>query len=115
MILTATSRIERMRILQHHDMVTGGAIVGANVFGERHRAPRRSARRPHRAGRRHKLAAPTIFRRAEAGGRLLVPHSCDPRNRRSEKSSKRPLSLLRRRAMMALAPATVHPTPARLS
>ena len=32
MILTTTSRIEGMRILQHHDIVIGEAIVGANVF-----------------------------------------------------------------------------------
>ena len=32
MILTTTSRIEGMRILQYHDIVIGEAIVGANVF-----------------------------------------------------------------------------------
>ncbi len=31
-ILTTTSRIEGMRILQHHDIVSGEAIVGANIF-----------------------------------------------------------------------------------
>ena len=46
MILTATSRIEGIAILRHHDLVTGEAIVGGNVLEERHRAPRRSARRP---------------------------------------------------------------------
>ena len=89
MILTATSRIEGMRILQHHDMVTGGAIVGANVFGERHRAPRRSARRPHRARRRHKLAAPTICRRAEAGT------GCSCRTRPTAKPMRRYTATLR--------------------
>ena len=44
MILTATSRIEGIVILQHH-LVTGVAIIGANVLEQRHRAPRRSARR----------------------------------------------------------------------
>jgi len=48
MILTATSRIEGIVILRHHDLVTGEAIVGGNVLEERHRAPRRSARRPVR-------------------------------------------------------------------
>ena len=51
MSLTATSRIEGIAILQHHDLVTGEGIVGANHLEERHRAPRRSATRPHRAGR----------------------------------------------------------------
>ncbi|MCY4638613.1 MAG: hypothetical protein OXG04_29620 [Acidobacteria bacterium] len=51
MTLTATSRIEGIAILQHHDLVTAEAIVDANVLEERHRAPRRSARRPHRAAR----------------------------------------------------------------
>ena len=46
MILTATSRIEGIAILRHDDLVTGEAIVGGNVLEERHRAPRRSARRP---------------------------------------------------------------------
>ena len=32
MILTTTSRIEGMRILQYHDIVSGEAIVGANIF-----------------------------------------------------------------------------------
>ncbi len=45
MTLTATSRIEGIAILQHHDLVTAEAIVDANVLEERHRAPRRSARR----------------------------------------------------------------------
>ena len=49
MILTATSRIEGNAILRHHDLVTGEAIVGGNVLEERHRAPRRSARRPARS------------------------------------------------------------------
>ena len=51
MILTATSCIEGSAILQHHDLVTAEAIVDANVLEQRHRAPRPSARRPHRAGR----------------------------------------------------------------
>ena len=38
--------IEEWRILlQHHDIVTGEAIVAGNVLEERHRAARRSARR----------------------------------------------------------------------
>ena len=32
MLLTTTSRIEGMRVLQYHDIVIGKAIVGANVF-----------------------------------------------------------------------------------
>ena len=32
MILTTTSRIEGMGILQYHDIVIGEAIVGTNVF-----------------------------------------------------------------------------------
>ncbi|MCY4121872.1 MAG: hypothetical protein OXG72_13230 [Acidobacteria bacterium] len=44
MSVTATSRIEGIAILQHHP-VTGEAIIGANVLEQRHRAPRRSARR----------------------------------------------------------------------
>ena len=44
MIPTATSRIEGIAILQHHDLVTGEAIVGPNLLEQRHRAPRRSAR-----------------------------------------------------------------------
>ncbi len=51
MILTATSRIEGIAILQYHDLVTAEAIVDANVLEDRHQAPRRSARRPHRAAR----------------------------------------------------------------
>ena len=49
MILTHTSRIEGIVILQHHDLVTGEAILGANLLEQRHRTPRRSATRPHRA------------------------------------------------------------------
>src|SRR6266849_3949968 len=41
--------------------------------------------------------------------------TCFRSERRSQKSSKRPLSLLQRRAMMALAPFTVQCMPARLS
>ncbi len=44
MIPTATSRIEGIASLQHHDLVTGEAIVGPNLLEQRHRAPRRSAR-----------------------------------------------------------------------
>ena len=49
MILTDTSRIEGIVILQHHDLVTGEAILGASLLEQRHRTPRRSATRPHRA------------------------------------------------------------------
>ena len=42
MILTATSPIDGWRtLLQHHDIVTGEAIVAGNVLEERHRAARR--------------------------------------------------------------------------
>ena len=63
MILTATSRIEGIAILQHH-LVTGEAIIGANVIEQPHRAPRRPARRaaPSRtsssAHSRPRLSAP---------------------------------------------------------
>ena len=63
MILTDTSRIEGIAILQHH-LVTGEAIIGANVLEQRHRAPRRSARQaaPSRttasADSRPRLSAP---------------------------------------------------------
>ena len=46
---------------------------------------------------------------------LLEGHQAALPARRSQKSSKRPLSLQHRRAMMALAPATVQCMPARLS
>ena len=32
MLLTTTSRIEGMRVLQYHDIVIGEAIIGANIF-----------------------------------------------------------------------------------
>ena len=63
MILTATSRIEGIAILQHH-LVTGEAIIGAYLLEQRHRVPRRSARRaaPSRttssAHSRARLSAP---------------------------------------------------------
>ena len=77
MILTATSRIEGMRILQHHDMVTGG--------GDRRRERLRGAassttpvstsaapsRAPAQAGGADDIPS------SGGWGRLLVPHSSD--------------------------------------
>jgi hypothetical protein len=39
-ILTGANRIKGMEILQHHDVVIGETIVGANDLEERHRTPR---------------------------------------------------------------------------
>ena len=67
MTLTATSRIEGTAILQHHDLVTAEAIVDANVLEQRHRAPRRSARRPHRYGMCGRLRKMQAFSEAPPG------------------------------------------------
>ena len=67
MFLTATSRIDGIAVLQHH-LVTGEAIVGRNVLEERHRAPRRSATRPHPVAASRSPEAAAIDGAAEKPG-----------------------------------------------
>ena len=112
MILTATSRIEGNVILRHHDLVTGEAIVGGNVLEERHRAPRRSARRPapsrttSSAHSRPRLPALNASRERHRHATGYPPQGAHPAARRQRRRAR-----TRRRASIEIradAPAVRH-------
>ena len=90
MTLTATSRIEGIAILQHHDLVTAEAIVDANVLEQRHRAPRRSARRRTEQDELLRTQPPEVARTEPNADRERGGTQADVRPQQAHTAQRRP-------------------------